>query len=95
MQLKGENLEVGDDFDFAEYLANAQAETAEDLIELTRGTWVMLGVFFVFVCAFMVTRAPLLQLIVFICFGYCTPPPPPAAVPGCSRRLTHAPRGVQ
>ena len=77
--MKGENLEVGDDFDFAEYLANAQAETAEDLIELTRGTWVMLGVFFVVVYAFMVTRNALLQLIVFIGFGYRTPLPPRAA----------------
>ena len=93
--MKGENLEVGDDFDFAEYLANAQAETAEDLIELTRGTWVMLGVFFVVVYAFMVTRNALLQLIVFIGFGSRTPPPPRCALPGCSRRLTHAPRGVQ
>ena len=94
--MKGENLEVGDDFDFAEYLANAQAETAEDLIELTRGTWVMLGVFFVVVYAFMVTRNALLQLIVFIGFGSRPPPPPPrCALPGCSIRLTHAPRGVQ
>lgn len=68
--LAGEELEMPDDFDFAEYLANAQAETAEELIELTLGTWAMLGVFFFGVYGVMLIDDVQVQIICFIVFGY-------------------------
>ena len=69
-QLSGEGLAVTQDFDFAEYLANAQAETAEELIELTLGTWFMLGVFFFGVYGVMLIKDVQVQVICFIVFGY-------------------------
>ena len=69
-QLSGEGLAVTHDFDFAEYLANAQAETAEELIELTLGTWAMLGVFFFGVYGVMLIDDVEVQIICFIVFGY-------------------------
>lgn len=68
--LHGEGLEITKDFDFAEYLANAQAETAEDLIELTLGTWAMLGVFFSGVYGVMLLDDVEVQVLCFIAFGY-------------------------
>ena len=70
--LGSEELQMEDDFDFAEYLANAQAETAEELIELTLGTWAMLGVFFLGVYGVMLLEDTEVQCVLFIAFGYGT-----------------------